>query len=161
VPGSPPPLRFEGRVDPGPMGHSALVTSSTFGETRRGSSDQSGFLLLAAPAWHLATLAIDVADDPSRARFEDSRGDAVTPTDHLDVDDAMQEVFQATKLDLVSRILTVLELRSEGLPHVHRATLAPSSSGQGVLIGSEGRDPHPHIQARAGGPHERASHWRH
>jgi hypothetical protein len=28
------PLRFEGRVEPGPMGHSALGTSSTFGEDR-------------------------------------------------------------------------------------------------------------------------------
>jgi general nucleoside transport system ATP-binding protein len=36
VPGSPPPLRFEGRVEPGPMGHSALGTSFTSGETRRG-----------------------------------------------------------------------------------------------------------------------------
>src|SRR6187551_68668 len=31
-----PPLRYEGRVEPGPMGHSALGTASTFGETRRG-----------------------------------------------------------------------------------------------------------------------------
>ena len=30
------PLRCEGRVEPGPMGHSALGASSTFGETRRG-----------------------------------------------------------------------------------------------------------------------------
>src|SRR5688572_2574582 len=37
VPGSPrPPLRHEGRVDPGPMGHYALGTSFTSGETRRG-----------------------------------------------------------------------------------------------------------------------------
>jgi hypothetical protein len=31
------PLRFEGRVEPGPMGHSALGTPSTWVETRRGS----------------------------------------------------------------------------------------------------------------------------
>jgi hypothetical protein len=28
----PGPLRYEGRVEPGPMGHSALGPSSTFGE---------------------------------------------------------------------------------------------------------------------------------
>jgi hypothetical protein len=30
------PLRFEGRVEPGPMGHSALGPTSTWVETRRG-----------------------------------------------------------------------------------------------------------------------------
>jgi hypothetical protein len=36
VPGSPPPLRYEERVEPGPMGHSPLGPSSIVGETRRG-----------------------------------------------------------------------------------------------------------------------------
>src|SRR6185295_11653195 len=36
VPGSPHPAALEGRVEPGPMGHSALGSSSTLGETRRG-----------------------------------------------------------------------------------------------------------------------------
>ena len=80
---------------------------------------------LATPTRHLATVALDVADDPSRARFEDAGTDAVTSTDRLNVDDAMHLVFQASKLGLVCSIRAVLELRSEGLPHVHGKTLAP------------------------------------
>jgi hypothetical protein len=40
VPGSPHSLRDEQRVEPGPMEHSALGTSSAWVETRRGSSEQ-------------------------------------------------------------------------------------------------------------------------
>jgi len=55
VPGSPHPLRLEGRVEPGPMGHSALAPSSTWGETRRGlrvspASDRSSLHEAAAAA---------------------------------------------------------------------------------------------------------------
>ncbi len=79
---------------------------------------------LSTPTHHLATVALDVADDPSGARFEDTSTDAVTPTDRLNVHDAMELILQAAELGLVRLILAALELRSEGLPHVHGATLA-------------------------------------